>query len=412
MVKKKKKPKRGAKAPRHHSKKDKPKARLAKSYSLKAPSPARPIQPKEAPRAPAASATPEASILTPPPESVPMPEPPRAAEAERGAGAVTGAESETIAAETAPPASEEGPLAPAASAAAEAPAPFAPLPETLQGWLDEGEQRLAEAGIETPRLDAQLLIAAVLGVAPSDLRFAEDRPIDSRDGQRIENFLRRRVKTREPVSRILGRREFWSLDFRVTPAVLDPRPDSETLIETALAAISDPDATFAVLDLGTGSGCLMLAVLHERPNAVGLGTDISEQALAVARGNADRLGLGDRVEFRRSDWGSEISEAFDLVLCNPPYIAESERESLAPEVARHDPRGALFAGADGLDAYRVILPELPRLLAPGGFALFEIGATQAPAVSEIARAAGLDVVEIIQDLAGRDRCVVMNVASD
>lgn len=285
--------------------------------------------------------------------------------------------------------------------------PLAPQPETLRGWLGEAERRLAGAGIDSPRLDAQLLVAAALGEDVGALRFAEDRTVSSRDGQRIENFLRRRAKTREPVSRILGRREFWSLEFRVTPAVLDPRPDSETLIEAALAAFPEKLMPFTVLDLGTGSGCLLLAVLHERPNAVGLGVDASEQALAVARANAKRLGLAERVEFRHSDWAAAVTEAFDLVLCNPPYIAENERAALAPEVARHDPRAALFAGPDGLDAYRVILPDLPRLLAPGGLALFEIGASQAEAVTGIAGASGVAVLEVGQDLAGRDRCVAM-----
>jgi release factor glutamine methyltransferase len=288
--------------------------------------------------------------------------------------------------------------------------PFAPQPNTLRGWLGEAERRLAEAGIESARLDAQVLIAAVLGGDPGALRFAEDRPVESRDGQRIENFLRRRAKTREPVSRILGLREFWSLGFRITPAVLDPRPDSETLIEAALQLISNRAAPLAILDLGTGSGCLLLAALFEYPNAAGLGVDASEQALAVAQGNAERLGLAERAEFRKSDWASAVPEAFDLILCNPPYIADGERASLPPEVARHDPPAALFAGPDGLDAYRAILPDLPRLLAPAGFALFEIGATQGAAVSEIARSAGLEVIEIKRDLAGRDRCVVLKTS--
>ncbi len=296
---------------------------------------------------------------------------------------------------------------PAVSMPNAAPPPFAPQPDTLHGWLHEAESRMSDVGIESARLDAQILVAAVLGVDPGTLRFAEDRAVEPRDVQRIENFLRRRTKTREPVSRILGWREFWSLDFRVTPAVLDPRPDSETLIEAALAAFPDREAPLAVLDLGTGSGCLLLALLHERPNAVGLGIDASEQALAVAQGNAERLGLAERVEFRKSDWASAVAEAFDLVLCNPPYIAETERAALAPEVARHDPRAALFAGTDGLDAYRAIVPDVPRLLARGGLALFEIGATQAASVAEIAQAAGLAVIDVKRDLAGRDRCIVL-----
>ena len=300
----------------------------------------------------------------------------------------------------APPASLPRAVPPMAS-------PFAPQPDTLRGWTAEAERRLAEAGIETARLDSQILIAAVLGADPGALRFAEDRPIDARIGQRIENFLRRRAKTREPVSRILGRREFWSLEFRVTPAVLDPRPDSETLIEAALTCFPDRAAPLAILDLGTGSGCLLLAALSEFPNAVGLGVDSSEKALVVAAENAERLGLASRVEFARGDWLRDLGACFDLVLCNPPYIAESERAALAPEVARHDPTAALFAGADGLDAYRAILPGLAQALAPQGKALFEIGATQAAAVSRLAQEAGLAVLDIRRDIAGRDRCAVL-----
>jgi release factor glutamine methyltransferase len=301
------------------------------------------------------------------------------------------------------PASSPRVVAPAAS-------PFAAQPGTLMGWLGEAEHRLAAAGIEAARLDAQILIAAVLGTEPGALRFAEDRPVEARDGQRIENFLRRRAKTREPVSRILGKREFWSLEFRITPAVLDPRPDSETLIEAALTGFPNRAAPLAVLDLGTGSGCLLLAALYEFPNAAGLGIDASEKALEVAAGNAERLGLASRVQFARGDWGRGLEESFDLVLCNPPYIAEGERAGMAPEVTRHDPPAALFAGADGLDAYRAILPDMPRLLAPGGTALFEIGATQAAAIAGIASAAGLAVAEVRRDLAGRDRCLILKIS--
>lgn len=278
---------------------------------------------------------------------------------------------------------------------------------TLLATLRFAEQRLCAAGIDTPQLDARLLVAAALGLKPDALRLADDRPIAADGEARIEALVARRIEAREPVSRILGRREFWSLDFRVTPDVLDPRPDSETLVEAALALVPNRSAPLRVLDLGTGSGCLLLAVLLERPSAAGLGIDASEAALAVARENAARLGFAERARFQRGDWGRGLAERFDLILCNPPYIAERERPALAPEVARHDPPEALFAGPDGLDAYRAILPDLPRLLADGGRALLEIGATQAGAVSELARRAGLDVLEIKRDLAKRERCIVL-----
>jgi len=282
-----------------------------------------------------------------------------------------------------------------------------PPGSTLLGTLRFAEQQLCAAGIDNPPLDARLLAAAALGLKPDALRTAPDRALAPEEESRIEALVARRIEAREPVSRILGRREFWSLEFRITPDVLDPRPDSETLVEAALSAFPNRTAPLRVLDLGTGSGCLLLAVLLERPSATGLGVDASEAALAVAAANASQLGFAARAEFRRGDWGRGLEERFDLILCNPPYIAESERATLAPEVAQHDPPGALFAGSDGLGAYRAILPDLARLLAPQGRALFEIGASQAAAVSDIARAAGLDVLAVKQDLAGRDRCVVL-----
>jgi release factor glutamine methyltransferase len=273
------------------------------------------------------------------------------------------------------------------------------------------QARLRAAGAETPTLDARLLLAAALDLPPDTLRFAADRPLAADEAARAEALLTRRI-AREPVSRILGRREFWSLDFRIAPGVLDPRPDSETLIEAALVLFPNRAAPLRVLDLGTGSGCLLLAALYEYPNATGLGVDSSEKALDTARINAIRHGLAGRARFVEGDWAREIGagECFDLVLCNPPYIAESERAALAPEVERHDPPAALFAGPDGLDAYRAILPDLARLLAPQGRALFEIGAVQCAAVSAIARAAGLSVAAIRRDFAGRERCVVLAAA--
>lgn len=279
--------------------------------------------------------------------------------------------------------------------------------DTARAALRDAEARLAAAGIPDARLDARLLLAAALGEAPDALRFAEGRTLTGDEARRFADFVARRAGTREPVSRILGWREFWSLEFRVTPAVLDPRPDSETLVEAALALFPARDAAIRILDLGTGSGCLLLAVLHERPHASGIGIDASAAALAVAAENARRLGLAARAQFRRGDWAEGLAERFDLILCNPPYIGEGERAALAPEVARHDPPAALFAGPDGLDAYRALLPQIPRLIAPGGAALFEIGAAQAAAVCEIARGADLRVADVRRDLAGRDRCVVL-----
>jgi release factor glutamine methyltransferase len=287
--------------------------------------------------------------------------------------------------------------------------PAAPAPvSTLLGALRFAEQQLCAAGIDNPQLDARILTAAALGMKPDALRLAPDRALAPEDEGRIEALVGRRIEGREPVSRILGRREFWSLEFQITPDVLDPRPDSETLIEAALRLFPNRAAPLDILDLGTGSGCLLLAALGEYPNARGAGVDASAAALAVAGANAERLGFAARAHFRRGDWGRGLEECFDLILCNPPYVAETERAALSPEVARHDPPAALFAGPDGLDAYRNIFPDLPRLLAADGRALLEIGATQAAAVSAIAGAAGLAVVEVRRDLAGRDRCVLLS----
>jgi release factor glutamine methyltransferase len=209
----------------------------------------------------------------------------------------------------------------------------------------------------------------------------------------------------EPLAYIIGRREFWSLDLAVTPDVLIPRPDSETLIEAALAACRDrPPAT--ILDLGTGSGALVLAALSEWPRARGLGVDCSAAAVAVARGNAERLGFARRAVFAQGDWGIGVRGRFDLILANPPYVEADA--ALSPEV-RREPAGALFAGADGLDAYRVLVPQLPGLLAGNGVVALEIGHSQAAAVLALAAAAGMTGV-VKRDLGGRDRCVVLRAA--
>jgi release factor glutamine methyltransferase len=208
------------------------------------------------------------------------------------------------------------------------------------------------------------------------------------------------------VSRLVGEREFWSLPFAVTPATLDPRPDSETLVEAALARTADRAAPVRLLDLGTGSGCLLLALLHELRAAWGVGTDRSAAAVAAARANAVRLGLADRARFVVADWAAPLAGRFDIVLANPPYIERGAIAGLAPEVARHDPVLALDGGPDGLDAYRAILAGLEALVAPRGRAYLEIGDGQAGAVSALLEAAGFADLELAHDLAGRARCLV------
>lgn len=261
---------------------------------------------------------------------------------------------------------------------------------TAAGALRMGAARIG-------RLEAEVLLAHLLGCSRGDLILRPDMAVEA---VAFEAMLARRERG-EPLAYIMGVREFWSLDFVVTPDVLIPRPDSETLVAAAL------EGAFArVLDLGTGSGALLLACLHERQGARGLGVDASAAALEVARGNAAALGLGGRADFALGDWGAGIGERFDLVLCNPPYVEAGA--ILSVEVRDFEPAGALFAGSDGLDAYRVLVPQLPGLMAPGGRAILEIGWTQAGAVLALARAAGL-VGEVRRDLAGRDRALVLRV---
>ena len=262
-------------------------------------------------------------------------------------------------------------------------------------------QALRAAAARIDRFDAEVLLAAALGVDRGALLLAPDRRFSP---ELFDSHVARR-EAGEPVAYITGHREFWSLDLLVTPAVLIPRPDSETLIEAALATGISP---LNILDLGTGSGALLLAALSEWPAATGLGIDASAAALAVAGRNAERLGLAGRAVFRPGNWGQGLTGRFDLILCNPPYV-ETGAE-LAADVRDHEPASALFAGPEGLDDYRRMIPPLPALLALGGVAVIEIGWTQADAVLALAAAAGL-VGVVRRDLAGRDRCVVLRHAN-
>ena len=266
--------------------------------------------------------------------------------------------------------------------------------------LRDAAARLAAAGIEGGARDARLLLAEALGLAPNRLTLHLPDTVGPEAAARFEAFLGERLR-RRPVAQILGRRMFWGRAFRVTADTLDPRPETETLIEAALAA---PFAS--VLDLGTGTGCILLTLLAERPQARGIGTDASAAALAVAEDNARGLGLADRAGFRRADWFDGVEGRFDLVVSNPPYIAESEMADLAPDVRDWEPALALTPGGDGLDAYRAITAGAARHLTPGGRLLLEIGATQGPAVAALCREAGLGEVGIRPDLDGRDRVVV------
>lgn len=259
--------------------------------------------------------------------------------------------------------------------------------------------RCLAAVSDTPRLDAELLMAHALGTTREQLLL---RHLDDPTPASFELLIGRRL-THEPIAYIIGTRDFWTISLTVGPGVLIPRPDSETLIEAAIEHLPDVEAPLRILDLGTGPGTLLLAALAHWPEAHGLGVDASPYALDYARRNAERLDLADRASFRLGNWAEGVAGDFDLVLCNPPYIATNE--SLPAEVREHEPRAALFAGPDGLDDYRIIASQLPRLIAPGGMAAIEIGATQAKAVSALLTAQGLKVA-VRRDLAGRDRCVI------
>jgi len=267
--------------------------------------------------------------------------------------------------------------------------------------------RLAQAGIAEPRREARLLVAAATGLSQAALLADPDRRLDELQSRRLDEFARRRAG-REPLSRILGWREFWSLRFALGVDTLDPRPDSETLVEAALEWVGGERARpWQVLDLGTGSGCLLLALLSELPAARGLGIDISPGAVAIAEANARSLGLSASSRFAVGDWAMRHDGTFDIVLCNPPYVAAGDIEGLEPEVRRFDPRLALSGGPDGLDAYRALAVHVPRLLGPGARAFIEIGRGQGEAVTGLFEAAGLCRRGIRKDLAGTPRCLVL-----
>lgn len=279
---------------------------------------------------------------------------------------------------------------------------------TAKEILSALAQRFERAGIEEPSADARILVAFAVGVTPVFLRMHPDFTIEPDILNKIEAFADRRVK-REPVSKIIETRGFWRLDFKVTKDVLDPRPDSETLIDETLKLFPDKAAALRVLDLGTGSGCLAQALLCEYGNARAVGFDASDAALKIAAENAASNRLTERFETKSGswdnpDWFGDLGQ-FDLVISNPPYIAESERADLAPEVVNFDPERALFAGADGLDAYRKIVPALPFLLRDGGVFIAEFGKGQHDAVREIVEAAGLDFHAFGIDLGGVARCL-------
>ncbi len=253
-------------------------------------------------------------------------------------------------------------------------------------------------------IDARILVEAAAGASRADILADPRRPLSDDQAASLDDYIARRL-AREPVSQILGRKGFWTIMLKVTPDVLTPRPETETLVEFVLRDLP-AGRPFNLLDLGVGSGAILLAILAERPAGKGLGVDVSEEALAVARENAANLGLGGRVALLRGDWTAGLGDAgFDLVVSNPPYVRTSDIATLAPEVRDHEPRLALDGGPDGLAIYRHLAPEIIRVLKPGGRFAVEVGQDQAAAVEGLLRDAGAADVATVRDLADHDRVV-------
>ncbi len=275
---------------------------------------------------------------------------------------------------------------------------------TLVSAWTGAKRRLEAAGIDSPVIDARLLVEAAAGASRAEIMSDPHRVLTDDQDAALEAYLARRER-REPISHILGVKGFWKVMLRVTPDVLTPRPDTETILDVVLPAFPETER-FRVLDLGVGSGAILLAILAERPGARGLGVDVSEEALAVARENAANLGLASRAALLRSDWTAGLEpESFDLVVANPPYIRTGDIATLAPEVRDHEPHLALDGGPDGLAAYRDLAPQIMSALKSGGLFAVEIGADQSLEVEALFAEAGAAEVKTVKDLADRDRVV-------
>lgn len=272
--------------------------------------------------------------------------------------------------------------------------------------LESMREQFEEADLESAALDARLLMQAALQLPHEALVLGGEHDVTEGQLQQLGEMTARRL-AREPVSRILGCRGFWKSDFKISPATLDPRADSETLIEATLDNIADKTTALSILDLGTGTGCLLLTLLQEFTAAHGVGIDVSPDAVKIAAENAKTLDLATRSSFMAIKWGDFYPEApFDIVISNPPYIKAGDIAGLAEEVKDYDPITALSGGADGLDCYREIAAVLPRLLAKRGLLVFEIGFDQAETVAAVLAGAGLSVLQTLTDLSGHNRCIV------
>lgn len=280
---------------------------------------------------------------------------------------------------------------------------------TLGSAVARVAEQLRAAGVEPARREARLLVALAAGISPETVIGWPERILSGDAVARLRAFVERRCAG-EPYARISGIREFWSLPFRLGPQTLDPRADTESLIEAALARVPDRDVPIRILDLGTGTGCILLALLHELRCAFGVGVDLSSDAVGVASANARSLGVSRRASFVVSDWCAALDGRFDLVLSNPPYIPDGDIVSLDSGVRDFDPHRALAGGADGLDAYRRIATELSRLMASDAVAILEVGEGQVPDVSALLAENGLRVEAVTRDLGGIERCIVARKA--
>jgi len=273
----------------------------------------------------------------------------------------------------------------------------------VKAWT-AAKERLKDAGIDQPAIDARLMLEVAADVTRTEIVTDPYRMLTEQQWATLDDYLTRRAR-REPVSHIIGRKGFWKILLQVNKNVLTPRPETEVIVDEVLKAFPE-SMSFNMLDLGVGSGTILLAILAERPAARGLGIDVSEEALAVARENAANLDLNNRTALLRGDWTTGLGdEGFDLVVSNPPYIASHIIETLEPEVRDHEPRLALDGGPDGLDAYRQLAPEILRVLKPGGMFAVEIGYDQSADVEALFRQAGASNVRTIKDLSTHDRVV-------
>ncbi len=281
---------------------------------------------------------------------------------------------------------------------------------TLGALLAEAATVLTQAQFQGARRQARRLIAAALDLDPADLLAHPERMVDDPARVRVRSALARMVR-REPLSRILGCREFWGLEFGLSTDTLDPRPETETVVAAVLQSVTGRGAPLRFLDLGSGTGCILLALLSEFPASTGVGVDVAAGAATTARSNAAALGLAHRAHFVVGDWGTAISGVFDIIISNPPYIPSAALADLPREVALYDPRCALDGGPDGLGCYRSLAAGLPRLMGPRGLFACEVGQSQGSAVAGILRANGLSIERCERDLAGVVRCVIARAAA-